>query len=201
MGLQSTISKIILTIFGITVVLLVIDFLFFQSQNTSALISVIQTTFTINPLVSWGLVILITAFTLFIGGLLYYRRRLFIQQLKSELKEAKRIALIDLAQKMDEKPAKIEVELNRMSDAKVGKFQGLLITSQGKHVYIGEKLLDKIIESYDEGQPRGEIANSLQISRSELDQTLILLIEKGSIDEREETITRKVRPSYRRGTR
>jgi predicted transcriptional regulator len=88
-----------------------------------------------------------------------------------------------------------------MSSSRVTKFQGVLITSQGKHVHIGEKLLNKIIESYNEGQLRGEIANSLQISRAELDKTIELLIEKGVIEEREEKVTRKVRPSYRRGTR
>ena len=89
----------------------------------------------------------------------------------------------------------------KMCRNRVTKFRGLLIISQGKHVYIGEKLLNKITELYNEGQPRGEIANSLRISRAELDKTIELLIEKGQIKEREEKVTRKVRPSYRRGTR
>lgn len=201
MGWQSTFSKILLTIVGITVVLLIIDFLFFQSLNTIALVTAIQTTFAVNPLLSWGLLILIISVTFLIGGLLYYRRRLFIRHLRAELNEAERITLIELAQKLDKTPAKIEVELNRLSSSRVTRFQGLLIISQGKHVYIGEKLLNTIIESYNEGQPRGEIANSQQISRAELDKTIEILVEKSVIEEREEKVTRKVRPSYRRGTR
>jgi predicted transcriptional regulator len=121
--------------------------------------------------------------------------------LKTELSEAERITLLELAQKLDATPAKIEVELNRMAKSKVTRFQGLLIISQGKHVYIGEKLLNRIIDSYNEGQPRGEMANDLQISRAELDKTIDILMEKGAIEEREEKVTQKVRPSYRRGTR
>ncbi len=201
MGLLSAISKILLTIFGVAIVLLIIDFLLFQSQNTIALITAIQTAFAVNPLLSWGPLILVISIVLLIGALLFYRRRLFIRHLKMELNEAERLTLIELAQRLDKTPAKIEVELNRMATSKVTRFQGLLIISQGRHVYIGEKLLNKIIESYNEGQTRGEIANSLQISRSELDKTIELLIEKGVIEEREEKVTRKVRPSYRRGTR
>ncbi|MFW9935716.1 MAG: hypothetical protein ACFFDU_09495 [Candidatus Thorarchaeota archaeon] len=201
MGWKSGTSKVLLTIIGIAVVLLVIDFALFQSQNTIALVTAIQTAFAINPLLSYGIVGLIVSIAILITGLLYYRRRLFIRSLKNELKEAERIPLIDLAQKLDETPAKVEVELNRMAKSKVTKFQGMLIISQGKHVYMGEKLLNKIIESYNEGQPRGEIANSNQISRAELDKTIELLIEEGRIEEREEKVTRKVRPSYRRGTK
>ena len=157
--------------------------------------------FAVNPLLSWGLLILIISVTFLIGGLLYYRRRLFIRHLRAELNEAERLTLIELAQKLDKTPAKIEVELKRLSSSRVTRFQGLLIISQGKHVYIGEKLLNKIIESYNEGQPRGEIANSQQISRAELDKTIEILVEKSTIEEREEKVTRKVRPSYRRGTR
>jgi hypothetical protein len=201
MGWLSTLSKILLTIVGIAVVLLIIDFFLFQSQNTTALLEAIQLTFTVNPLASWGVLILIVSIVTLIGGLLFYRRRLFLRNLKNELNEAERITLIELAQNLDETPAKIEVELNQMASSKVSRFQGLFIISQGKHVYIGEKLLNKIIESYNEGQPRGEISNDLQISRSELDKTIELLIEKGAIEEREEKVERKVRPSYRRGTR
>jgi hypothetical protein len=201
MGWKSGISKILLTVIGITVVLLVIDFALFQSENTIAMIIAIQTAFALNPLLSYGILGLVISIVILIIGLLYYKRRLFIRSLRSELKEAERIPLIDLAQKLDETPAKIEVELNRMAKSKVTKFQGLLITSQGKHVYVGEKLLNKIVDSYNDGQPRGEIANSNQISRSELDKTIELLIEEGRIEEREEKITRKVRPSYRRGTK
>ncbi len=201
MGWLSSLTKIVLTIFGIAVVLLIIDFFLFQSQNTTAFLTAIQIAFTLNPLASWGVIILTISIVFLIGGLLFYRRRLFIRNLKNELNEAGRITLIDLAQILDETPAKIEVELNRMATSKVTKFQGLLIISQGKHVYIGEKMLKEIIESYNEDQPRGEIANDLQISRSELDKTIELLIEKEKIVEREEKVTRKVRPSYRRGTR
>ena len=201
MGWQSTFSKILLTIFSIAVVLIIIDFLFFQSQNTIALVTAIQTAFAVNSLLSWGLLILIISIGFLIGGLLYYRRRLFIRHLRAELKAAERITLIELAQNLGATPAKIEVELTQMSSSRVIKFRGLLIVSQGKHVYIGEKLLNKITELYTEGQPRGEIANSQRISRAELDKTIELLIEKGEIEEREEKVTRKVRPSYRRGTR
>lgn len=201
MGWQSTFSKILLTIFSIAVVLLIIDFLLFQSQNTIAFITAFQTAFGVNPILSWGTLIFVISIIFLITGLLYYRRRLFIRHLRAELDEAERLTLIELAQKLDATPAKIEVELNKMSSSRVTKFQGLLIISQGKHVYIGEKLLNKIIESYNEGQPRGEIANSQQVSRAELDKTIELLIEKGELKEREEKVTRKVRPSYRRGTR
>ncbi len=201
MGWKSGISKILLTIIGITIVLLVIDFVLFQSQNTITLVTAIQTTFALNPLLSYGILGLVISIAILIIGLLYYRRRLFIRSLRSELKEVERIPLIELAQKLDETPAKIEVELNRMVKSKVTKLQGMLITSQGKHVYMGEKLLNKIIDSYNAGQPRGEIANSNQLSRSELDKTIELLIEEGRIEEREEKVTRKVRPSYRRGSK
>ncbi|MFX1318975.1 MAG: hypothetical protein ACFE9D_03650 [Promethearchaeota archaeon] len=201
MGLLSALMKIILTFLGIAVVLLIIDFFLFQSQNITALLTAIQLAFTLNQLASWGILILIISIIALIGGLLFYRRRLFIRNLKNELNEAERITLIELAQRLEEKPARIEVELNRMANSKVTRFQGLLIISQGKHVYIGEKLLKEIVESYNEGQPRGEIANALQISRSELDKTIELLIDKEEIEEREEKVTRKVRPSYRRGTR
>ena len=165
MGWQSAISKILLTIIGIAIVLLIIDFFLFQSQNTIAIITGLQTAFAVNPILSWGLLFLIILIPALIIVLLFYRRRQFVQNLRSQLKEAERITLIELAQELDKTPAKIEVELNRMSSSRVSKFQGLLIVSQGKHVYIGEKLLNKIITSYNEGQPRGEIANSLQISR------------------------------------
>jgi hypothetical protein len=201
MGCLSALTKLLLTITGIVVILLIIDFFLFQSQNTTALLTAIQIAFTVNPLASWGVLLLIITIVLLVGGLLFYRRRIFIRNLKNELNEAERITLIELAQRLDRTPAKIEVELNRMASSKVTKFQGLLIISQGKHVYIGEKLLTEIIESYNEGQARGEIANDLQISRAELDKTIELLIEKGEIEEREEKETRKVRPSYRRGTR
>lgn len=201
MGWQSTLSKILLTIFSIAAVLIIVDFLFFQSQNTVALVTAIQTAFAVNPLLSWGLFIFVISITFLIGGLLYYKRRLFIRNLRAELDAAERITLIELAQELDQTPAKIEVEINQMASSRVTKFKGLLIISQGKHVYIGEKLLNKITELYNEGQPRGEIANSLRISRAELDKTIELLIDKGEIEEREEKVTRKVRPSYRRGTR
>ena len=85
MGWQSTLSKILLTIFSIAAVLIIADFLFFQSQNTVALVTAIQTAFAVNPLLSWGLFIFIISIAFLIGGLLYYRRRLFIQHLRAEL--------------------------------------------------------------------------------------------------------------------
>ncbi len=201
MPLKSALSKILLTLFGIAIVLIVIDVLLFQSQNITALFTAISNIFLFNPIMSWGIVILLISLISIIGFALFYRRRTFVQNLKQELEEAERITLIDLAQKLDETPTKIELELNRMTSSKVSRFQGLLIVSQGKHVYIGKKLLNEITESYNQEQSRGEIANSLQISRDEVDKAIDYLTEKGVIEEREEKTTRKVRPSYRRGTR
>ncbi len=201
MSLQSTISKIIVAVFAIIVVFLALDVVFFQALNTKALVTAILTAVSINPVLSWGIIIVIVALSFFIIILLFYRRRLFIGELKNELEKAERISLIELAQKLDETPAKIEVELNRMASSKVTKFQGLLLITQGKHVYLGQKLLDEIAESYHDEKPRGDIANTLQISRDELDKAIDYLLEKRIIEEREEKTTQKVRPSYRRGTR
>jgi biotin operon repressor len=201
MPLRSTFSKILLTLFGIAIVLIVIDVLFFQSQNITAFFTAVSNAFLLNPIVSWGTVILLVSLLTFISFVLFYRRRIFIQNLKHELEETDRITLIDLAQKLDETPTKIEVEINRMTTSKVSRLHGLLIISQGKHVYLGEKLLNEITELHNDEQSRGEIANSLQISRDEVDKAVDFLIEKDVIEEREEKITRKVRPSYRRGTR
>lgn len=201
MSLKSTLSKIFLTLFGIAVVLIVIDVLLFQSLNITALFTAISNIFLINPIVSWGIVILLISLISIVAFALFYRRRTFVQNLKQELEEAKRITLIELAQKLDETPTKIELELNRMTTSKVSRFQGLLIISLGKHVYLGERLLNEITESYNQEQSRGEIANSLQISRDEVDKAIDYLIGKDVIEGREETTTRKVRPSYRRGTR
>lgn len=201
MSLQSAISKIIVGVVAIIVVFLALDVVFFQALNTKALATAIFTAVSINPVLSWGIIILIVALSFFIIILLFYRRRLFIGELKDELEKAERISLIELAQKLDETPAKIEVELNRMASSKVTKFQGLLIISQGKHVYLGQKLIDEIVEYYNDEIPRGDIANALQISRDELDKAIDYLIEKRIIEEREEKTTQKVRPSYRRGTR
>ena len=108
---------------------------------------------------------------------------------------------VELAHKLDATPARIEVEMNRFVRSKVTKFPGLLIISQGKHIYLGQKLIDQIIDAYNEGEPRGDIANKHQISRDEIDKSITHLIDAGILEEREEKTTRKVRPSYRRGTR
>lgn len=201
MPFRSALLKILVTVLGIAIVLVVVDILLFQSLNTTALVNAILTMFSVNPILSWGLIIFLIAIISLIGTALFYRRRLFIQNLKDELEAAERITLIELAQKLEVTPAKIEVELNRMAGSKMTKFPGLIIISQGKHVYLGEKNLIKIVDLYNDGNTRGEIANSLQISRTELDKAVTYLLEKGEIEEREEETIRKVRPSYRRGTR
>jgi len=201
MSLKSALSKLFAVIFGIAIILIIIDTIFFQSQNTTNLIQAILVAFSVNPILSWGIVIFLVSIILFIGLVIFYRRRIFVSNLKTELEDAERITLVELAQHLDETPARIEVELNRMANSRVSRFQGLLLISQGKHVYLGEKLLTKITESYNDGQPRGEIANSLEISRDELDKAIDYLISENKIKEREEKTVRKVRPSYRRGTR
>jgi len=201
MVLQSTSAKIILALIGITIVLIIVDFILFQLQNITALVDVILLSFTINPIVSWGSVIAVVGFGFFIGIVLFYRRRTFKSSLRNELLQAERLTLLELAQKLDATPARIEVEMNRLSGSKVSKFPGLLIISQGKHVYLGQKLLDQIIDAYNDGDPRGDIANTYQISRDEVDKAITHLIDTGILEEREEKMTRKVRPSYRRGTR
>jgi hypothetical protein len=201
MSLKSALSKLFAVILGIAIILIIIDIIFFQSQNTTNLIQAILLTFSVNPILSWGIVIFLVSIIIFISLVIFYRRRIFVSNLKTELEDAERITLVELAQHLDETPARIEVELNRMTSSRVSRFQGLILISQGKHVYLGEKLLTKIIESYNDGQPRGEIANSLQISRDELDKAIDYLISENKIKEREEKTVRKVRPSYRRGTR
>ena len=201
MVLQSTSAKLLLTIMGITIVLVIIDFVLFQLDNTTALVNTIITSFELNPIVSWGVVITLVVFGSFIGAILFYRRRLFKSSLRNELIEAERVTLLELAQKLDATPARIEVELNHLMSSKVSKFPGLLLISQGKHVYLGRKLLNQIIDAYNDGEPRGDIANTHQISRDEIDKAITYLIESGILKEREEKTTRKVRPSYRRGTR
>jgi hypothetical protein len=201
MALRSTSAKILLTLLGVTIVLIVIDFILFQLQNTTALIDTISLSFSINPLLSWGLVFTVIGIGLFVGVTIFYRRRLFKSNLRNELIEAERITLLELAHKLDVTPARIEVEMNRLADSKVLKLPGLLIISQGKHVYLGQKLLDQIIDAYNDGEPRGAIANTHQISRDEIDKAIAYLVDSGILEEREEKTTRKVRPSYRRGTR
>lgn len=201
MSLKSTLSKLFAVIFGIAIILIIIDMIFFQSQNTTNLIQAILVAFSVNPILSWGIVIFLVSIILFIGLVIFYRRRIFVSNLKTELEDAERITLVELAQHLDETPARIEVELNRMASSRVSRFHGLILISQGKHVYLGEKLLTKITESYNDGQPRGEIANSAEISRDELDKAIDYLISENKIKEREEKTVRKVRPSYRRGTR
>ena len=201
MVLQSTSTKLLLTIIGITITLVIIDFVLFQLENTTALINTITMAFALNPIVSWGVIITIVGFGAFFVVILFYRRRLFKSSLRNELLQAERVTLLELAQKLDATPARIEVEMNQLTSSKMSKFPGLLIISQGKHVYLGQKLLNQIIDAYNDGVPRGDIANDYQISRDELDKAITYLIDSGVLIEREEKTTRKVRPSYRRGTR
>lgn len=201
MPLQSALSKIIATILGIAIVLIIVDIFLFQSLNTQAILTLLITVYAVNPIVSWGVTIFIGTFLLFIGAILINRRRRFVGELKRELEEADRLTLIELAKKLDETPAKIEIELNRMTSSKLRGIKGLLIISQGKHVYLGKNLLDQIIDLYNQENTRGQIAGELQLRRDELDKAISYLVKNGSIKEREEKETRKVRPSYRRGTR
>lgn len=201
MVFQSTTAKILLALLGITLILILIDFVLFQLLNTTALIDVVLSSFSLNPIMSWGVIIFVVGFGFFIGLILFYRRRLFKSSLRTELLEAERITLLELAQKLDVTPARIEVEMNRLAGSKVSKFPGRLIISQGKHVYLGQKLLDQIVDAYNDGEPRGDIANTHQISRDEVDKAIAYLVDSGVLKEREEKTTRKVRPSYRRGTR
>jgi hypothetical protein len=201
MAFRSLLSKIIIAILGITIGFLLLDFFFFNSQNTQAIITAIIIAYSVNPILSWSVVFVLVIIIVIGSAALICRRRSFISALKDELAAAERIPLIELAQRLDETPARIEVELNRMASSKVRKFSGLLILSQGKHVFLGEKLLDEIVNLYNQGISRGEIASELQISRDELDKAILHLIDKGVIQHREEKVTRKVRPSYRRGTR
>ncbi|MFX0169277.1 MAG: hypothetical protein ACFE89_07990 [Candidatus Hodarchaeota archaeon] len=201
MVLQSKPAKILLAVVGITIILIIIDLLLFQWENTTALLQGILTAFSVNPMLSYGVVIFVGGLGFVIASSLFYRRRRFKSSLRHELAEAERITLLDLAQQLEVTPARIEVELNRMASSKVTKFPGLFMISQGKHVYLGQKLLDRIVDSYNDGESRGDIASANQISRVELDKAIAQLVDSGLIEEREEKITRKVRPSYRRGSR
>lgn len=201
MPLQSNLSKCIITIISVTLVLLLVDFFFFQSLNAIAITTAIITNFTINPLWSWGITILLLSIVGIVLLTIIRRRRDFRIQLQSHLVNAEQITLIELAQKLDTTPARIEVELKRMTSSKVRKPSGLLVISQGKHVYLGEKLLEKITELYKQIFTRGEIAGKLQMVRADLDKAVDHLIERGTIEKRKEETKDKVRPSYRRGTR
>lgn len=198
---RSKFFKFIITIFVVILSLILIDFLFFNLQNTVALSIIITSSFSSNPLMSLTIaILLLSLFSIIMIGIIQ-RRREFLQQLKNQLDDAERITIVDLAQKLDATPAKIETELNRMASSKVRHFPGIIIISQGKHVYIGEKLLSQIVELHEKEYTRGEIAGSLQLVRADLDKAIMYLVEKGLIEDREEKQVEKVRPSYRRGTR
>lgn len=200
MPLQSTLSKCIITVIIVAVVLLLVDFFFFQFQNAIAITTGILTYFSINPLLNWSItIILLSIVGIIILALV--RRRDFRKRLQSQLLDTEQITLIELAKKLDTTPARIEVELKRMASSKVRKLSGLLVISQGKYVYLGEKLLDKITDLYEQKLTRGEISGQLQMVRADLDKAVDYLIEKGVIDKRKEETKDKVRPSYRRGTR
>ena len=201
MPLQSTLSKCIITVISVAVVLLLVDFFFFQFQNAIAITTGILTYFSINPLLNWSITILLLSIVGIIILAVVRRRRDFRKRLQSQLLDTEQITLIELAKKLDTTPARIEVELKRMASSKVRKLSGLLVISQGKHVYLGEKLLDKITDLYEQKLTRGEISGQLQMVRADLDKAVDYLIEKGVIDKRKEETKDKVRPSYRRGTR
>ena len=201
MPLQSTLSKCIITVISVAVVLLLVDFFFFQFQNALAIKTGIITYFSINPLLNWSITIILLSIVGIIILALVRRQRDFRKRLQSQLLDTEQITLIELAQKLDTTPAKIEVELKRMASSKVRKHSGLLVISQGKYVYLGEKLIDKITDLYKQTLTRGEISGQLQMVRADLDKAVDHLIEKGLIDKRKEETKDKVRPSYRRGTR
>jgi hypothetical protein len=181
--------------------LLIADWLFFQSKNAWTIASAIVTAYALNPLGSWGVTVLILSLGIFVAIILVRRRRDFLSRLKAELDAAERITYIELADKTQVTPARIEAELTRMARSRIRRLPGLVIVSQGKHVYLGELLLNRIIELYQQKRSRGEIAGSLHIVRDELDKAISDLVEKGLIEEREEQTIQKIRPSYRRGTR
>jgi hypothetical protein len=191
----------VVTTSAIVVFLLIVDWLFFQSKNASTIAAVLVTSYLLNPVGSWGLTFLIASLLALVAVALFRRRRGFLNRLKAQLAAAERITFIELASKTDVTPAKIEAELTGMARSRIRRLPGLVIVSQGKHVYLGEKLLGKIIELYQQKRTPGEIAGSLQVVRDELDKAITYLVQKGLIERREELTTQKIRPSYRRGTR
>jgi DNA-binding MarR family transcriptional regulator len=178
-----------------------VDWLFFQSKNASTIAAALVTSYSQNPVGSWGVTFLIVSLVAFVAVVLFRHRREFLNRLKAQLAAAERITFVDLASKTDVTPARIEAELTRMARSRIRRLPGLVIVSQGKHVYLGEKLLNQIIELYQQKRTSGEIAGSLQIVRDELDKAITHLVEKRLIERREELTTQKIRPSYRRGTR
>jgi len=201
MPTNTTLYKIITAIIGVTLFLLVIDFLFFSSRNLTAVITSIIGYYYQNPIASWGATLIILFIPSILIVTLMKRRRDFLKRLKDKIASAERITLIELARGINETPAKVEVELRRMASSKVRRLPGILMVSRGKHVYLGERLLNKITNLYNEGLTRGEIAAQLQIPRDEVDKAIVYLADEGVIQEREETKPVKMKPSYRRGTR
>lgn len=201
MRLQLRASECLVTTSVVVVFLLAVDWLFFQFKNASTIASAIVASYSLNPLMSWGFTFLIFSLVAFLAVVLFRRRREFLNRLKAQLAAAERITFIDLAGKTEVTPAKIEAELSRMAGSRIRRLPGLVIVSQGKHVYLGEQLLNRIVELYQQRRSLGEIAGSLQIVRDELDKAITHLVEKGFIERREELTTQKIRPSYRRGTR
>jgi len=201
MRLRLRASECAVTTSVVVVFLLVVDWLFFQSKNASTIASALVISYSLNPLGSWGLTFLLASLVIFVAVVFFRRRREFLNRLKAQLAAAERITFIDLAAKTQVTPAKIEAELRRMARSRIRRLPGLVIVSQGKHVYLGERLLNRIVELYQQKRSLGEIAGSLQIVRDELDKAIAHLVEKGLIEKREEQTTQKVRPSYRRGTR
>ncbi len=201
MPFQSTLSRLLLFITAVLVFLLAVDILFFQGQNIQTIGTGILDAFATNPVVSWGLTFALGALIGLIAFAIYSRRRNFLLRLRAELDNAERVTLVEIARKLEVTPAKIELKIQQLGQSRVRKLGGLLISSQGKHVYIGEILLDQITNLYSQGLSRGEVAGSLQIVRDEVDKAIDYLVEKGIVEGREEKRAEKVRPSYRRGTR
>jgi len=194
-------SECLVTVLAIVVFLLIMDWLFFQSKNALTIASALVTFYSLNPLGSWGLTVLAFSLVGIVAVVLYRRRRGFLNRLKAQLAVAERITFIELAEKTEVTPAKIEAELSRMARSRIRRLRGLVIVSQGKHVYLGEQLLNRIVELYGQKRSLGEIAGSLHLVRDELVKAIDYLAGKGSIEKREEQTTQKIRPSYRRGTR
>jgi biotin operon repressor len=201
MPFQSTLSKLLLFLSAFIIFLFAIDILFFQTQNIQIIATTILDSFTANPLLSWGITFFLGAIIGLIAFGIYSRRRGFLLRLRAELDEAERVTLIEIARKLEVTPAKIELKIQQLEKSRVRKLGGLLIFSQGKHVYIGENLLAQITKLYSQGLTRGEVAGSLEIVRYEIDKAIDHLIEQGIVEGREEKRVEKVRPSYRRGTR
>ena len=59
MPIRSNLSKCIIAVIFVTVILLLVDFFVFQFQNTIDVATAITLNFTTNPLMSWGITIVL----------------------------------------------------------------------------------------------------------------------------------------------